>query len=111
MENVDFAMVLGRFEGRRGGEAARATRRGEARRRRSETRGAQQPKLMYKEKMAGKGERRMAEEVGTGVGGGGAEMSSNGFQMISSVDSLGGGVERGRRWEVGGRRWEVGGRR
>ena len=49
------------------------------------------------------GGRRMAEEVGSGVGGGGVEMSTDCFEMISSADSLG-GVE-GRRWEVG----EVGG--
>ena len=94
-----------------GGEAARATTQGKARRR-DETRGAQQPKLLYKGRRAVRsagevGGRRMAEEVGSGVGGGGVEMSTDCFQMISSVDSLG-GVE-GRRWEVGGRRREVGG--
>ena len=85
---------------------------GEAKRSEDETRGAQQPKLLYKGRRAVRragevGGRRMAEEVGSGVGGGGVEMSTDCFQMISSVDSLG-GVE-GRRWEVGGRRREVGG--
>ena len=49
------------------------------------------------------GGRRMAEEVGRGVGGGGVEMSTECFQMVSSVDSLGMGC--GGVWEE---EWEEG---
>jgi hypothetical protein len=62
------------------------------RRNEEETRGAQQPKLIYKGRRAVRrvgqvGGRRMAEEVGSGVGGGVA-MSPDCFQMIIFVDSL-----------------------
>ena len=50
MEDDDFAMVLGRFEGRRGGEAARATtKRSEAN---DETSGAL-AKLLYRVEVGG----------------------------------------------------------